>query len=138
MIVEQEPRGEGTDLDLEIGPFKSGPEIGYRRAAAATVADRHLRLAKAFLLRAVVILCRRVAGREAGFGERLDERILEARALGRQQAVAAAVGTGAVFPALLPFEIGQHMRIGPGGQPQIGPAVVIGAVAADIDHCIDG
>ncbi len=53
----------------------------------------------------------------------------------------AVVGVILALPALVvlrAFEIGQHVVIGPAGAAQVCPIVVVPAVAADIDHGVDG
>ncbi|KTT54467.1 hypothetical protein SB7C_12330, partial [Staphylococcus epidermidis] len=46
-----------------------------------------------------------------------------------------AVGLGVVLRAL---ELGQHVGVAPAGIAERSPVVVVGAMAADVDHGIDG
>ena len=124
-------------LDAQIGASERGTQIADRRAAAVAVADRHLHAAEAVLLRAVVVVGRRIPGVAPGLQIGVDQRVLVARGLDRERPVAAAIGVRAAFPALLAAEIGKHVRIGPAGQSRGGPAVVVGAISAHIRHGVD-
>src|SRR5690606_33129880 len=99
---------------------------------AAAVADGHLNAAEAFLPRAVVVVGERMAVGARRLGIGVYQRVLVARHLRHERAVAAAIGGGPALPALLAPEIGQDVRIGPVRQAVGGPAVVVAAIAADI------
>ena len=114
--VEHDLRRQRVDLDGEVVAPKRRPQIGVGRAAAAAVLHRHLPDAKTFLLRAVIIGRRLVAGGASGGGEGIDQRIGKAGHLRRQRTVAAAIKARAAFPGFLAPEIGQHMGVGPAGQ----------------------
>jgi len=58
--LEQNPVRQCPDLDAEVGPLHGRPQIGYRRAAAPHIADRHLQGADAVLLGAVEIPVQRM------------------------------------------------------------------------------
>ena len=135
--LEQDARHQRAGLDRQIGAPERRPQIADRRAAPTAVADRHLDAREAVLLGAVVIVGRRMAGLAAGVQIRLDQRVGVARVLDGERPVAAAIRVRAALPALLPPEIGQHVRVGPARQAVRGPAVVVGAVAADIGHRVD-
>src|SRR5439155_11690988 len=137
MTLEDNACRQRPDLDREIGPRQSRPQIGVRRTAAPTVADRLLRAAKAFLLGTVVVLGHRVAGRLARRPTSLDERILVAARPRRQRPLPAAIGARTALPAFLAAEIGQHMGVGPVRQSGFGPTLVVAAMTAYIGHGVD-
>ncbi len=124
-------------LDREVAAIARGLEerIGGRRAPA--VPDGVLALAETFRARAVVIGCLGNAGRHAGVDPGLIERVARLRPLRAERARAAAIFVLAALPGLAPFEIGQHVRIGPAARALLGPAVIIAAVAARIGHHVD-
>ena len=135
--VEDDFRRQRIGLDRELRPLQRRPQIGVGRAAAAAVLHRHLPGAEAFLLRAVIVGRRLVAGGAAGGGESVDQRVGEACRLRRQRAVAAAIKARAAVPRFLAAEIGQHMSVGPSLEPGSSPAVVIAGVTAHIGHGVD-
>ena len=72
-----------------------------------------------------------------GLQEDLLHRIAAARLVDGERptlAVIFAVEIGVVFRAL---EVGQHVGKRPAGIAERGPLIVVGAVAADIDHRVD-
>ena len=86
--LEHDPGRQRAGLDREPGARQGRPQIGHRRAAPPSVADRLLAAGEAFLAGAVVVVGCRVPGRRAGRREGLDQRIGEMRALRRQRAAA--------------------------------------------------
>ena len=137
LAVERDFRHQRAGFDGEVVSRQSRPQISVGCAATAAVFHRHLPGAETFLLGAVVIGRRLIAGGASGGGEGIDQRIGKPRHLRRQRPVAAAIKTGAAFPRFLAPEIRQHMRIGPAGKPGRRPAVVIAGVPARIGHGID-
>ena len=75
-------------------------------------------------------------------GRRLDEgagdraRVLLVRHL--QRAVAAVEAVGPVLVGLGPQEVGQAIVPRPAVAAKIGPTVIVAAVPAHIQHCVDG
>ena len=122
----------------EIAAVHIGMDEGAGGAAALAVDLRHLIDAAAFLLRAVEIL----DDRQLRLARRIEEDLLEgifgARRRDIQRAALAVEGVGDRLVVLGFPEVGQHVVIGPAGISERGPMVVVGAVAADIDHRIDG
>ena len=68
--VEQQPGHQRLDLHGQVGARQRRAQIGDRAAAAPAMLDRHLHAREAVLLRAVVILGRRQAGRAGGIHHR--------------------------------------------------------------------
>ena len=67
----------------------------------------------------------------------LDERIARTQLRDIQRTVVPMVFVAKIFVALSFFEIGQHVIVRPAGIAKPGPLVVIGAMAADINHRVD-
>src|SRR5262245_59083300 len=85
-------------LDLQIRASKRGFEIGDRRAAPSSIADRHLHDRETFLLAAVVILDGTLARFPTGGRERVHHGIRIARVLGGERAVTATKSVGPFLP----------------------------------------
>ena len=134
--LDQDPRRQRVDLDREIGPRQRRPQIGDGGTASPAVADRRLRAAKALLLRAVVVLGRRMTG--GCPGRRRPRRA------GRDSATAASSAARRRRdrcwrrPPSIPGA-GNRAAHGRRTRCQAGcrPALVIAAVAADIGHRVD-
>src|SRR5205807_3227445 len=72
LAFEENARRQRSGLDHEVWPPQGRPQISVGGAAAASVADRLLRAAEAFLLLAVVIVGQRMTSRFAGRAIGLD------------------------------------------------------------------
>ncbi len=112
--------------------------VGARGAPAFAVFLRHLVGAHALLLGAVEI---RVV-REPRLARRLDEysleRVVRAQRRDMERPAAAVVFAAQGLVVLGALEVRQHVGVGPAGVAERGPAVVVAAVAADVDHGVDG
>src|SRR5262245_66385969 len=98
-------------LDLQIRASKRGFEIGHRRAAPSSIADRHLHDREAFLLAAVIVLDGAIARFPSGGRERVHHGIRVARILSGARAVAAAKSVGPFLPRLLTPEASQYVSL---------------------------
>ena len=101
--------------------------------AAHPVALRHLVAADAVLRGAVEV----VVALEPGLDRRLDpsvrHRVVRAALADGQRPAGAVVLALAALVVLAPLEVGEDLVVGPAGAP----AVVVHAVAADVDHRVD-
>src|SRR5262249_33440474 len=74
----------------------------------------------------------------AGLKECLDDsirqRMLRPALLNEQRPTAPVKLAGTSFVGLGPDEVGQELLIGPAGCSTCGPSVVVGPVAAHVDH----
>src|SRR6267142_694930 len=112
--------------------------LGPRRAPAFAVLLRDLVDAEAFVILGVEILADPELRLTRGLQKCLLHRIVGAQPVDSERsalAVVFAIEIGVVFRAL---EVGQHVGIGPADIAQRRPLIVIAAVAADIDHGVDG
>src|SRR6476646_2865529 len=111
--------------------------VGACRTPALAVPLRQLVDAEAFMVFGVEILPQAELGLLRGLQKNLLHRIFGARLVDGQRpalSVIFAVEIGIVFRAL---EVGQYVVERPAGIAERGPVVVVGAVAADIDHGVD-
>src|SRR5690606_26942628 len=115
-----------------------GREKRLGGTATFTVALHHLCIADAFLGGAVEIGIRVVAGFDTGIDAVLEEFGRRAQ-VGDAQRAAAAVpfvpDVGVVFRA---DEQRQHVLPAPADVAESGPVIVVGLVATDVYHGVDG
>ena len=105
---------------------------------APAVAHGVLERPDAFLLRAVEVVRDRIAELSGRFDEQLIERPAWRRVRNTERAADAVPVVFASFLVLGALEIGQNLAEAPAvGTFVEGPAVVVGLVAADIDHAVD-
>jgi hypothetical protein len=120
-----------------IWPRQVRLDIGARRAPALAVLLGDLIDAEAHLMRAVEVGVHRQLQLPTGFQKIALERIAGSDA-GDIQRTAGAVEAILHHLVVLGFlEVGQHIVIGPAGVAERRPAIVVGAMAADIDHGVD-
>ncbi len=133
-------RRHGVGNHLQVGTRQLGRQVALGGAAALTVAVRDLVHEGAILLGAVVV--GRIGDALGGGG--VDEHLVEwagvARITDVERAAAAvpAVVAVAQFVVLGLLEVWQHVVVGPAGVAQRAPVVVVPAVAAHIQHGVDG
>ena len=113
-------------------------DIAARCAPALALVLRHLVDAEPFLIGAVEIVADAELRLARALQKHLLDRIVGAKPRDAQRAALAvifAVELGIVLRAL---EVGQDVGIAPAGVAERGPVIVVGAVAADIHHRVDG
>ena len=132
--VEEHPVGVEVGLDGEVRAVHDRVQVGDRGAAAPAVARGELVPAEAVLARAVEVL----AGGQPARGRRVEEGLRQPGARERvrdaQRPADGVVLGGAAHVVLGAQEVGQHVVPAP---PQLAPLVVVGRVAADVDHRVD-
>src|SRR5690606_12916894 len=104
---------------------------------ATTVVDRLLHRAKALLFLAIIVFRNLETGLLSGFHKGVEQRIVASAALDIERAIGAAPAFLTALRILHPFEIGQHIGIGPAARAAFRPIIVILGVAAHIDHAVD-
>ncbi|ENN86115.1 hypothetical protein RHSP_32539 [Rhizobium freirei PRF 81] len=135
-VFDDDLAGEAAD-ELHVRPFEGRLEIGCRRGPAPAHPGRLFHQAEAFLLAAVVILCRLEACLLAGLDEGVEQRVADVAPAHMQRAVGAAPSLFAAMRMLHPLEVGQHIGIGPALGAEFFPAIEVLGMAAHIDHAVD-
>ena len=133
-VLDPDPEHEGVGQDVEVAPLAGRVDVAVGGRPPPPSALGHLVKARADLFGPVeVIVCL-----QAGRGDRLDE--LEAhlvrgpQVLNAERTAGAVVVIGAAGVVLRHAEQREHVRIRPSGGSVFGPEVVVGLVAADVDH----
>ena len=137
VALEDDPLDEDARAHLEVRAVGDGVEERVRRAAAQAVALRELPARDALRPVDAQILDQLVARLDGRFQLRVDERAHRA-AVGHGHRPADAVErVRAALVVLRALEVRQHLVVRPAGAAVLGPAVEVGAVAAEVDHRVD-
>ena len=136
--VEQQPQRASVRLDAEIGPLaQMRPEIGARGAAAFAVDLGDLIEAQPLVARAVEIVVERELRLARRGEEALLERIVGARIGDVERPAAAVERFGEDLVVFRLEEVRHCFGVGPAGIAERRPAVVVGGMAAGVDHRVD-
>src|ERR1051326_7141262 len=136
--LKQQTRRDGIGLNLEIAAAARFAQKGLRRGAAPFAATGHLRIRDAFLLLAVVVGGEREASLLRRFDKAMSQGQDRAVILDDQRTALAAVGRITIAAIRLGFtEERQHLVIAPAAAAHLRPIVVIGRIAADIEHAVN-
>ena len=128
-----------TTRDLDIAARHRRFQIGIGRRPAPTFPDRRLHRTKAFLCLTVVVGRHRIARLLTCLDEGVEQWVAAGTAGNMQRPVGAPeFRTRSAVRIFHPFEIGQHVRIGPTIRPHFGPGVIVAGMPPDIDHAVDG
>ncbi len=135
--LDQHPGHQGVGDDGEV--LRPGGQVAVGRAAAPAVPLGDLVVADPVLLGAVEV----VVGDRAAADGRLDEVPgvlgLVPQVLDRERPADAVIGALAATVVLGPAEVRQQLPVPPArAAVVIAPAVVVGLVAADVDHRVHG
>ena len=130
--------GGGVGLDGEVLAQARGLEVAARRAHAPAAADRALRHGDAFLVGAVVVAVGLQADALGGGEEAVVQPAAVAEVGDLDGPVAAAQVAVAGFVALHRLEDRQHVLPAPAAVAELGPVVVVLALAAHPHHAVDG
>ena len=134
----QHARGARIGDHLQVGPAQRGREVRLGRAEALAVLVGDLVQAHALLVRAVEVVVARKARLDRGLHEHRPEAVGRAQVHHVQRAARAVELVGAALVVLGLAEVRQHVAPAPTRVAQRGPMVVVGAVAARVDHRVDG
>ena len=137
IALEQDPRGVGVGEHLDVGTQALRREVGERGAAAAAVSLRDLEPADALLGRAVVVVGLGDPGLHGGLDHRRRVAMLRAAVADAQRPAGAVVIALAAFVVLSLLEVRQGVLISPAREAHSRPLVVVGAVAADVEHRVE-
>src|SRR5579863_113444 len=128
---------ERLAYDLQIPPLHGRPEISIGGGPAHAVLHRHIEPPEALLPLAVDIRRDGVTGLARRLDKGVVERIGRLAVTGRERALAAAVGIGAVAPAFGAAEVRQDVPVAPALRSFLLPTIEVERVAPHIDHAID-
>ena len=134
---EEDALDLGLDLQHDVAACECGTQIGRGGAGAFAVLLRHLEVADAELRGAVEIVVVGVAALLRGLDEGSVQRMAVGHVDDRERALSAVVAVGEPLVALRLAEIGQYVCVAPAGAAGRRPVVVVGGVAADVDHPVD-
>ncbi|OQC17619.1 MAG: hypothetical protein BWX79_00283 [Alphaproteobacteria bacterium ADurb.Bin100] len=124
--------------DLEIGARQVGREEGLGRAATLAVLVRDLVLERAGLFGTVVVRIQSDAVGGGGLQKQLVDGALVLLVGHVQRAALAMETVGELLVVFRALEQRQHLVVRPAGVAQRGPVVVVPAVAAHVEHGVDG
>ena len=127
----------GLGLHRQVLAALRRTQVGHRRTAAPAIADGELVGAEAFVLLAVEVVAHRHAGLLGGLDEDLADLVVQLAVGHVHRPFAAVVLVGAACVGLGLAEVRQHVVIAPARVAELGPFVVVRAVAARVDHAVD-
>ena len=135
--LEHDPQRHRAGDHVEVWALERGAQVRVGRAVAPPVTLGQLEAADALLPGAVEVGVVLVSGRPGGLEHRVDERAHRA-ALGHLDRTTDTVKLVlAALVVLGPPEVRQHLVVAPAVESRRRPAVVVGPVAADVDHRVD-
>jgi len=134
---EQHAGGVRAGEHGEVAAAPVGRQVGPGRAEALAVPVRDLVRADAFLLRAVEVVVEDMARRAARVVEGLQQLVGAAQVRHVERAGAPVELAAQALVVLGAAEVGQHVVVGPARVALGRPVVVVGTVAADVDHRVD-
>ncbi len=135
--VRQDPRCLRLGGHGQVRPAARGAQVGDRGRAAEAVARGELVVAGAFLRRTVEVVVARNPDLGPGRDQRLDQLVLRADVGHPQRAVGAVPLARAAHVVLEPAEVREHVGVRPARVAERGPAVVVVAMAANVDEPVD-
>src|SRR5215207_2504443 len=138
LAVEGQPSGVGVGMYREVRPVDGGVQVGGCGALALAVSDGQLVPARTLLHRAVEVVGGRVAEFLGRVEEDLRERVRVLCYLGAHGAAGPPVLGVPTLDGLHLLEVWQEALVVPAGRVAGGPAVEVVAVAAQVDHGVDG
>ena len=136
-VLDQQPRRVRRGGDRQVLALLCAGQVGPRARPAPRAVDRGLVVADAFLVGAVEVGIVGNARLDGGVVHRLGERRLPGM-VGDLERPAGAVELVAAADIVLGLlEVGQHRIVVPALAAALAPFVVVGGVAAHVDHAVD-
>ena len=137
-VLDHEPMAARAGLDSQIATIVRGYEESQSNVATTAVAHRRgIGIADADEFRARKIVINWMAGVDRSLDKSVGQRIGMGVAKDRKRATDAVIMRCAAVIVLRFPEIGQHTLVIPAGVAEIGPVVVIGRCAADVDRTVE-
>ena len=136
--LEQDALDMRAGREAQVRPLEDRLQKRGRRAPTppATLVD--LEIARTSVVTAIEIVDLRNTDLDPGLAHGVEDRPRDARALDPPFAALPMQGARAAVMVLLAEEIGQHVLPAPAGKAELAPAVIVGRLAAHIDHGVDG
>src|SRR5205807_2440740 len=136
-VFDDDPRRMRVGADRQVRTPPRLVQIGARRAPAPLAVGRALEGAGAFLLAIVEIVVARQPGLDPRGNESIGQFPADRLVHDAQRPAGAVCCARAALLVLGFLEIGQHAVPIPAGAAALPPEIVIGRVAAHIDHAVD-
>jgi hypothetical protein len=136
--VHQHAGHLGLGHHLQVGPLAVGREVGLRCTETFTALVRDLVGADAFLRGAVEVRVQRVAGLLRRLNEHRAEPVGAAQVHHVQRPARGVPGIGPALVVLRFQEVRQHVAPAPARVALGRPMVVVGVLATQVDHGVDG
>ena len=130
-------RHERRSTTRRLGRLEHRLQKAGRRAPAPAAPLVDLEIVRALVVAAIEIVDLGDADLGAGVAHGVEDRPGDARALDPPFAARAVQVAGAAVVVLVAQEIGQHVVPAPAGETELAPAVVVGRLAAHVDHAVD-
>ena len=137
LAVQDDACGERVSQHVDVAARERWMQVRHRRAAAPSVSLRELKPARPLLPGAVVIVGRRDPGVHRRLDARPDQRMHRSAIAHGQRPTDAVVIAFTALVVLRATEVRQHILIAPAGEAHRRPPVVVGAVAAHVDHAVE-
>ena len=136
--VEQKGLGLRAGEHGKVRPASRRPQEGLGGGPADATPLGHLEVAAALVVAAIEVVGLGDAALLGGVAERVQDLPADPRRLDPPLAAGAVELVGAPPMVLRALEQGQHVVPGPAGIAELAPVVVVGRLAAHVDHAVDG
>src|SRR5262249_30504625 len=137
LAVEQDGLGEAVGRKPQVAALKHRLEKAGRRRPAPTAPLVDVKHAAAFVIAGVEIRNRLDAGLCCRGAKGIENVPAHARRLDAPFAADAMRVAWSEAMILVALEKGQHVVPAPAGQAELAPVIVVGGLAAHVDHGID-
>ena len=136
--LEQNALDMRAGREMQVRPLEDRLQERRRRAPAPATALVDLEIARALVVALIEVGDLGDADFDPGLAHGVENRPGDARALDPPFAARPMQLGQAAVMVLLADEIGQHVVPAPAGKAELAPAVIVGRLAAHIDHGVDG
>ena len=124
--------------DCQVRAVEDGFQEPPRRAPARAALLRHVEIGAARIVAAVEVAHARHADLGCGLREGVQHRPAHGRRLHPQLPALAVQRAGGIDVVFLGEEVRQHVVPAPAIEAELAPAVIVGGLAAHVDHGVDG
>ena len=124
--------------EVQVRPLEDRLQKRRRRAPAQATTLVDLEIARALVVALIEVGDLRNADFGPGLANRIEDRPGDTRALDPPFAAHAMQAGPAAVMVLMAEEVRQHVVPAPAAKTELAPAVIVGRLAAHIDHGVDG